>query len=101
MAQSEPRKYRFITLDEARQFIKALPLPTRKKVYYNIRRIINGDRDVEIFKKLVGTDIWEIRTLYDGMACRLFAFWDKDAETVVVATHGIIKKTASFIPRGG
>ena len=24
---------------------------------------------------------------------RLFAFWDNDKETLVIATHGIIKKT--------
>ncbi len=27
------------------------------------------------------------------MAYRLFAFWDTDTDTLVVATHGIIKKT--------
>ncbi len=27
------------------------------------------------------------------IAYRLFAFWDKDADTLVVSTHGIIKKT--------
>lgn len=26
-------------------------------------------------------------------AYRLFAFWDKDKDTLVVATHGVIKKT--------
>lgn len=40
-----------------------------------------------------GTDIWEFRTLYAGTAYRLFAFWDTDGETLVVATHGITKKT--------
>lgn len=34
-----------------------------------------------------------IRTLYAGTAYRLFAFWDMEAETLVVATHGILKKT--------
>ncbi|MDE7346859.1 MAG: type II toxin-antitoxin system RelE/ParE family toxin [Muribaculaceae bacterium] len=27
------------------------------------------------------------------MAYRLFAFWDKDENTLVVATHGLVKKT--------
>lgn len=44
-------------------------------------------------KKLENTEIWEFRTLYNKTAYRLFAFWDYDNETVVVATHGIIKKT--------
>ena len=28
-----------------------------------------------------------------GMAYRLFAFWDTEAQTLIVATHGIVKKT--------
>lgn len=28
-----------------------------------------------------------------GICYRLFAFWDTEAETLVVATHGIVKKT--------
>ncbi len=27
------------------------------------------------------------------MSFRLFAFWDRDLETLVVATHGIVKKS--------
>lgn len=46
-----------------------------------------------LFKKLENTDIWEFRTLYNGIAYRLFAFWDTGKDTLVVATHGIIKKT--------
>lgn len=40
-----------------------------------------------------GSEIWEFRTLYQGIAYRLFAFWDKDSETLIVATNGFIKKT--------
>lgn len=56
-------------------------------------RVAEGERNSELFKKLEGTDIWEFRTLYNGVAYRLFAFGDTDKETLVVATHGIIKKT--------
>ena len=45
-----------------------------------------------MFKKLT-VDIWEFRTLYNKTHYRLFAFWDKDETTFVVATHGLIKKT--------
>ncbi|WP_394345062.1 type II toxin-antitoxin system RelE/ParE family toxin [Gillisia hiemivivida] len=40
--------------------------------------------------------MWEFRTLYSGIQYRLFAFWDKEdkTETLVFATHGIIKKTS-------
>lgn len=49
--------------------------------------------DSELFKKLENSEIWEFRTLFDGICYRLFAFWDKEIEALVVATHGIIKKT--------
>ena len=50
------------------------------------------ENDPEIFKKL-NDNIWEFRTRFKGMAYRLFAFWDKDIRAMVVATHGLIKKT--------
>lgn len=49
--------------------------------------------DNELFKKLEGTDIWEFRTLYNGIKYRLLAFWDTEADTLVIATHGFIKKS--------
>lgn len=52
-----------------------------------------GERNSEIFKKLDNTEIWEFRALYNKIAYRLFAFWDKTEETLVIATHGTIKKT--------
>ena len=47
-----------------------------------------------LFKK-INSDIWEFRTLFNRKQYRLFAFWDKTDKkiTVVIATHGIIKKT--------
>lgn len=74
-------------------FLSGLPEDVRRKITYNIEKskyFIDNDT----FKKLDGTDIWEFRTLYNGIAYRLFAFWDKEEETFVIATHGIIKKTA-------
>ena len=80
-------------LEEARDFLKSLPKDIRYKIGFNIRRVQKGERDKELFKKLDGTEIWEFRTLYNKTYYRLFAFWDKDENTLVVATHGIIKKT--------
>lgn len=37
--------------------------------------------------------MWEFRTRYNGMAYRLFAFWDKERRALVIATHGLGKKT--------
>lgn len=63
------------------------------EVLYNVDRIASGERDKELFKKLENTDIWEFRTLYNKIAYRLFSFWDTEESTLVVATHGIVKKT--------
>lgn len=65
---------------------------TSEKVLYNIRKVRFGVQDKDLFKKL-DSEIWEFRTLWQGMGYRLFAFWDKDGETLVIATHGLVKKT--------
>ena len=80
-------------LEEARDFLKSLTKEIRGKIGHNIRRVQKGERDKELFKKLDGTEIWEFRTLYNKTYYRLFAFWDKDENTLVVATHGIVKKS--------
>jgi len=87
------RKFRPILTDEAFNFIESLPQAVGDKIYYNINRIASGEVNIELFKKLENTEIWEFRTLYNKTAYRLFAFWDTDSETLVIATHGIIKKT--------
>lgn len=85
--------FRLVLLDEARNFLKSLPQDAQKKIGYNFNKVAGGFSNVELFKKLENSDIWEFRTLYRGIAYRFFAFWDKESETLVVATHGIIKKT--------
>lgn len=85
--------FKLIALKEATEFIAALPDDARVKVLYNIRKVRYGVRDTELFKKLGDTGIWEFRTVWRGMAYRLFAFWDTDVDTLVVATHGLVKKT--------
>lgn len=77
---------------EARDFIKSLPQKVKEKIEYNITKS-SYFMDKELFKKLDGTDIWEFRTLYDGICYRLLAFWDTEKDTLVIATHGFIKKT--------
>lgn len=52
-----------------------------------------GEIDKELFKKLGNSEIWEFRTLFNGACYRLFAFWDTEQGALVVATHGIVKKT--------
>jgi len=80
-------------LPEAQDFLENLDEKARKKIYYNIRKAQHIN-DNELFKKL-NDNIWEFRTLYNTKAYRLFAFWDKtdNKDTVVISTHGILKKT--------
>lgn len=89
----EEHIFEIAVLEDARSFLKSLPLAARKKIAYNIRKVQCGVKDVELFKKMDESEIWEFRTLYQGTAYRLFSFWDTETETLVVATHGIIKKT--------
>ena len=66
----------------------------KDKIIYNIAKA-KFVIDPELFKKLDDTDIWEFRTFYNKVKYRLLAFWDKDngTNTLVIATHGFIKKT--------
>ncbi len=80
--------------EEAAHFIKSVrDIGARNKIDYVIHRVEQGDRDSEIFKKLDNSDIWEFRILFAKIAYRMFAFWDTTEDTLIVATHGIIKKT--------
>lgn len=88
------RKFSIVLTEEARVFLKSLPQKVQDKIAYNIRRVSGGEINNELFKKLENADgIWEFRTLYQTIAYRLFAFWDTEQDTLVIATHGIIKKT--------
>ena len=79
-------------LNEAKKFLKTLQPKITKKVFYNID-LAEQTNDPRLFKKLK-SDIWEFRTKYVGLQIRLLAFWDKtdNKETLVIATHGFIKK---------
>jgi phage-related protein len=79
-------------LDEADEFMAILKPKMVKKVLYNID-LAEQTNDPRLFKKLK-KDIWELRTQYEGLQIRLLAFWDKtdSKETLVIATHGFIKK---------
>ncbi len=88
--EDRPR-FEVVYLEEALNFINSLDAKVRAKIAYNIF-VSQRENNIELFKKLT-KDIWEFRTKYNGMAFRLFAFWDKDRKAMVVATHGLIKKT--------
>jgi phage-related protein len=84
-----------ILLPEADKFVEKIEISARKKLFYAIRKTkmrICGDW----FEKLRGSkDIYEFRVKDSKKFFRLFAFWDStgDTETLIVCTHGLIKKT--------
>ena len=86
-------KFKVELLEEVNEFLNGLSEKVRDKIIYNLRKsqIVN---DNELFKKL-NNNVWEFRTLHNKTKYRLFAFWDKTnkAETVVISTHGVEKKT--------
>ena len=91
------QKFEVIILEEVWEFLDTLDEKAREKIFYNIdkSKYVN---DPELFKKL-DDDIWEFRTLYQGLKYRLLAFWDKtDTEnTLVISTHGFIKKSIKLL----
>ena len=86
-------RFKVIMSSEADAFLDTLCQDIKDNIVYNVDKVANGYMDKDLFKKLDGTDIWEFRTLYKGIQYRLLAFWDTDAETLVIATHGFVKKT--------
>jgi len=91
-------RFEVILLEEVLLFLRSLEKKHSEKIIYNIRKA-QLKNDPEIFKKLTD-DIWEFRTLYQGLQYRLLAFWDKtSAENIlVISTHGFIKKQ-SKVPK--
>ena len=84
--------FEIVFLNEAFEFLKSIDTKHSNKILYNIRKA-KQKNDPELFKKLTD-NIWEFRTLYQGLQYRLLAFWDKtdNANTLVISTHGFIKK---------
>lgn len=86
--------FEIVFLDEAFGFLSNLEKKHYEKIIFNIRKA-QTLHNSELLKKLKD-DIWEFRTLYQGLHYRLFAFWDKtnSENTLVISTHGIVKKTS-------
>ena len=92
-------KFKVVLMDEALTFVRSLPLKVQQKITYNFKKTELGVMDKELFKKLENSEIWEFRTLFNGNCYRLFSFWDTETETLVIATHGIIKKSQKTPPK--
>ncbi len=84
--------FEVLFLEDAFEFLQSLDKKHYEKIFHNIRKS-QTEHNPELFKKL-DDEIWEFRTLYQGLQYRLLAFWDKtdNNETLVVSTHGFIKK---------
>lgn len=87
------QKFKVEFLAEAVEFMDSLDQKSQQKIYYNIKKA-QLTNDPELFKKL-NDNIWEFRTFYNKTHFRIFAFWDKTRgqQTLVLSTHGLIKKT--------
>jgi hypothetical protein len=86
------QKFEVKFLEEAVEFLDLLDEKVRDKIIYNITKA-QFSTNKELLKKL-NEEIWEFRTLYQSIAYRLFAFWDKSEKdrALVILTHGLIKK---------
>ena len=84
--------FKIVFLKEAFEYLQLLDVKHSNKILYNIRKA-QQKHDPELFKKLTD-EIWEFRTLYQGLQYRFLAFWDKTSsiETLVISTHGFVKK---------
>ena len=58
-------RFEILILDEAFEFLQSLEHKHHEKILYNIRKA-QVENDPELFKKL-NDDIWEFRTLYQGL----------------------------------
>ena len=78
---------------DADTFLRRIDEKASRKIKDNIYKA-SLCLDPVLLKKLTG-EIWEFRTLYAKTHYRLLAFWDKqeNSNTLVIATHGFIKKT--------
>ena len=89
-----------IFLKQAEEFVNSIEDKPKKKLFHAIRKTkerLFG----QWFTKLRSSDgIFEFRVDDNGKFYRLFAFWDteENEESLVVATHGLIKKSNKTPP---
>lgn len=77
-------QFEVIFMDEVQEFLDSLAPESREKIVYNVRKVKDGYRDSELFKKMDGADnLWEFRTQYNGIQYRLLAFWDEQKRRLV------------------
>ena len=85
------KNFEVLVSEEAKVFIKSLEPRIQKKVAYNIQKARQVN-DPRILKKL-NELIWEFRTRSGNTQIRLLAFWDTTENSLIICSHGFIKKT--------
>ena len=87
------KRFSVVLLKSAKDFIFGLDLKTQTKIYFVLDKA-SYVNDPKLFKKLQN-EIWEFRIQVKSLQIRLLAFWDKrnEEQTLVISTHGFIKKT--------
>jgi phage-related protein len=85
--------FKIVYSSEVEKFFDNLDQKARNKIIYNIDKT-KFNLNPKNFKKLIN-EIWEFKTKHETIQYRILAFWDKrdKKNTLVIATHGIIKKT--------
>jgi len=86
-------KYKIILSKEVVEFFRQINPKAVKKLTTIMDYVAAGEMNVEFFKKLGDTDIWEFRAQMMGIAYRLLSFWDTSENALIITTHGFIKKT--------
>lgn len=90
------KNFNVLLSEEAEEFIRSLNPKVRKKVIYNIQKARQVN-DSKLLKK-ISDDLWEFRTRYGKTQIRLLAFWDMKQNSLIICSHGFIKKT-SKVPK--
>jgi len=85
------KRFEVLFTEKAKKFVRSLDIKLQKKIAYNIQKSREVN-DTRLLKKLTG-DIWEFRIRYDIQQVRLLAFWDPNIRSLIICTHGFIKKT--------
>ena len=88
--------FEIVFLEESFDFLKSIDRKHYEKILYNIRKS-QTENNPELFKK-INDEVWEFRTLYQGLQYRLLAFWDKTdkSNSLVISTHGFVKKRSKI-----
>jgi mRNA-degrading endonuclease RelE of RelBE toxin-antitoxin system len=65
--------FEIVFLEEAFNFLKSIDRKHYEKILYNIRKS-QTESNPELFKK-INDEVWEFRTLYQGLQYSLLAFF--------------------------